>query len=73
MNKTVKEYLEREALMDSLIFDCDCSAFQSRIGLDIDKQDLRELNYRHCPFCKKDFKQITHTHRARVLRYETNN
>lgn len=36
---------------------CDCKGFQRLNGLEFDSQDLRELDIRECPACKKPFKK----------------
>lgn len=36
---------------------CDCKGFQRLNGLEFDSQDLRELDIRKCPACKKPFKK----------------
>ena len=40
------------------IYECDCISFQARIGITIDTQDLRELQYTGCPYCKKPFVKL---------------
>lgn len=36
---------------------CDCKGFKRLNGLEFDSQDLRELDIRECPACKKPFKK----------------
>jgi hypothetical protein len=45
---------ERNKVSD-FIYKCECSGFKLHFGFDIDDQDLRELHYTACPYCKMPF------------------
>ena len=40
-------------------YDCKCDAFQEKIGITIDDQNLREGGYTKCPYCKTPFLTTT--------------
>lgn len=43
---------------DLIIRECDCPQFTSRIGVTIDSQNLDELRYSNCPYCKNPFRKV---------------
>lgn len=57
-NKHLKRLIKEMITDIHYVYKCDCAKFQSRIGITINIQDLRELNYKACPYCKKPFKII---------------